>query len=174
MLRDLMRHLLLCISDFQQTFHTQYTGMFIALIRTKINTPRCNALLVIAIKPHAEETFRTPSWLLCSSCIPPHLQSLNKNSTFFEEPSTKFHECCSHLTNLRVRHFIITYIKGERCPCTRHWSHYCLTAKESNPGTHWVGGSIIFRAVLGVLEKRTISCLCRESHHGSSVVQPVA
>jgi len=40
-------------------------------------------------------------------------------------------------------------------------------------GTHWTGGSVSPRAGLD-LEKRKISCPCRESNHDSCVVQNVA
>jgi hypothetical protein len=46
--------------------------------------------------------------------------------------------------------------------------------KEITPGNPCIGGSVDMRAGLNIMEKREISCPCRESNHIFSVLQPVA
>jgi hypothetical protein len=53
-----------------------------------------------------------------------------------------------------------------------HASTALLPEKASY--THWTGGCVDHRAGLESVEKRQISCCCRESNPGSSVVQPTA
>jgi hypothetical protein len=49
-----------------------------------------------------------------------------------------------------------------------------LTARKTAPVTHWIGGWVGPRTSLEALTKRKISCLCWESIHDSSDVQPAA
>jgi hypothetical protein len=48
-----------------------------------------------------------------------------------------------------------------------------LTPGERVLHKHWIRGRVGYRAGLDALEKRIISCPCRESNSGLSVVQPI-
>jgi hypothetical protein len=48
----------------------------------------------------------------------------------------------------------------------------CFTPREIAPGTHWIGGWVGPRAGLDAVEKRRISCPCRESNPGSQARNP--
>jgi hypothetical protein len=45
---------------------------------------------------------------------------------------------------------------------------------ERASGTYWIGGWVGHRVGLHAVEKRKISCPCRESNRDSSTVRPVA
>jgi hypothetical protein len=47
----------------------------------------------------------------------------------------------------------------------------CFTPGERAPGTHWIGGWVGLRAILGTVEKREI-LHCRESNLGHSAYSP--
>jgi hypothetical protein len=49
-----------------------------------------------------------------------------------------------------------------------------FTPREKAPGTHWIGGWVGPRAVLGAVVKRKIPSLRRESNHTTPIVQPIA
>jgi hypothetical protein len=49
-----------------------------------------------------------------------------------------------------------------------------LTHVDGGLGSHWIGGHVGPIAGLDAVEKRKISCVCRESNSDSSAVHPVA
>jgi hypothetical protein len=49
-----------------------------------------------------------------------------------------------------------------------------LPPKQRAPGTHWIGGWLGPRAVLGAVVKRKIHCSRRESNPRTPIIQPVA
>jgi hypothetical protein len=49
-----------------------------------------------------------------------------------------------------------------------------FTPRERASDPHWIGGWLGPRAALDSVEKRKISCSCRERYTNSSAVQPVA
>lgn len=51
------------------------------------------------------------------------------------------------------------------------WLAFCFIRKEKAPGPHCVGGKVGPTANLDSLEKRYISCLCREMNYKFSGVQ---
>jgi hypothetical protein len=50
----------------------------------------------------------------------------------------------------------------------------CFTPSERVPGTHWIGGWVGSRAVLGMVVKRKIPSPRQESNPRTLIVQPVA
>jgi hypothetical protein len=53
------------------------------------------------------------------------------------------------------------------------FAHLRFTLRETEPGTHFIGGWVDPWDGVDVLEKRKMSCLYRQSNPDSSVVQPV-
>jgi hypothetical protein len=50
----------------------------------------------------------------------------------------------------------------------------CFTPEKTAPITHCVGGSMVPRTGLNIMENRNISCPNKESNPKSSEIQPVA
>jgi hypothetical protein len=124
---------------------------------------------------HTFPPFSLRSVLILSSHIRPRLQSdifpWGKSKVVPVLNWAPRHEDVLREWRYSSTHCVTSALDGGECLATRPGR---FTPRERSPGTHWIGGWVVSRAVLDAVVKRRIPSPRRESNPRTTIVQPVA